>query len=291
MNRVERPTFFDDHAALIALSQNHLLGSYPQLQDHVAEISDAYTQYVAVGGDVSAIAGVALPPAIGVLLKGHYANPPADLPYIGRLRDDGRIRTCTMCGSVYGYTLDHVMPKGTDPCFAIFGLNLVPACQCNTLRTNQLVGAAPGERVLHPYFDDILRERLLAARFDDVGPVPRVTMRVILDATHPAHAAVLFHKDNVVARTHVANWIALEWNKLVLKPGNIIRFLRDDPATRADLVAIIEDERGIVDETLGSKNSWQSMLLSGLLDGDVIDWLFASFHRPGRAPNGPLVPD
>lgn len=290
MNRVERPTFFDDDAALIALSQNQLLGSYPQLQGHVAEIRDAYTQYVAVGGDVSAIAGVTLPPAIGKLLKGHYANPPVDLPYIAKLRDDGRIRTCTMCGSLYGYTLDHVMPKGMNPCFAIFGLNLVPACQCNTLRTNQLIGAAPGERVLHPYFDDIMGERLLAARFEELGPVPRVTIQIILDALHPAHAAVLFHMNNVVARTHVTSWIALEWNKLLLKPGNVIRFLRNDPATRAELVAIIEDERGIVDETLGSKNSWHSILLGGLLDDDVVDWLLASFHRPGRVPNGPLVP-
>ena len=291
MRRVQRPAFFDDHDALVSLSQNRLAGSYPALQDHVAEIADAYTQYVAVDGDLSSIAGCPLPPEIGTLLKGHYANPTVDLPYISRLRDEGRIRTCTMCGSLYGYTLDHVMPKGTHPCFAIFGLNLVPACQCNSLRTNLLFGAAPGERILHPYFDDILGERLISARFEELGPVPRVTVRVILDAAHPMHAGVQFHLANVVARTHVAAWIAVEWNKLLLKPGNLIRFLRNDPATRADLVAIIENERETVDEALGSRNSWHSILLSGLLEDDVVDWLFAAFHRPGRAPNGPLLPD
>lgn len=289
MNRVDRPAFFNDHTALTALSLNEAAGSHPHLQPHVTAIQAGYDQYVAVNGDVSAVAKVPLPPEIEAYLKGHYAQPCADISYIDTLRDEGRIRTCPMCGSLYGNTLDHVMPKSAYPCFAIFGLNLVPACQCNSLRTRLLVGGAPGARVLHPYFDDVLGERLLAARFEDLGPVPRVTVRVILDPAHPQFQAVEFHHANVVARTHAADWVAGEWTKFVLKPGNIVRVLRTNPATRADLVAILEEERGIVDEALGSRNNWQSIFLGGLLDDDVVDWLFAAFHQPGRGPNGPLV--
>ena len=289
MNKLELPAFFDDHAALIALSQNERAGSHPHLQAHVAAIRAGYDQYVAANGNAAAILAVALPDEIATYLKGHYAQPTVDLPHIDALRDGASVKTCPMCGSRYGGTLDHVMPKAGYPCFAIFGLNLVPACQCNSKRTNQLVGAAPGARILHPYFDGILGERLLAARFEDLGPVPRVTIRVVLDPAHPAYPAAQFHLENVVARTRATDCVAGEWTKLVLKPGNAIRVLRDTPATRADLVALLEEERQIVDEALGSRNSWESIFISGLLDDDVVDWLFAAFHRPGRAPNGPLV--
>ena len=76
---------------------------------------------------------------------------------------------------------------------------------------------------------------------------------------------------------------------MVLKPGLLIRPLKKNPATRAGLVDLLEGERQDVDESTGSKNSWMSMMLSGLLADDVVDWLFAALTAPGRPPNGPLV--
>lgn len=195
-----------------------------------------------------------------------------------------------MCGSFCAGTLDHVMPKGDYPCFSIFGMNLVPACKCNQLRTGLLSEPAfPGARLLHPYYDDILRERLLTARFRDLGPVPRAGLRAVLDAGHPFRNAVDFHLTNVVRRTHVTDWLAGEWGKLVLKPSLVIRALKANPATRAALVDLLEEERRDIDESTGSKNSWCSMLLSGLLEDNVVDWLFAALSAPGRASNGPLI--
>jgi len=50
--------------------------------------------------------------------------------------------------------------KTDFPAFAIFGRNLVPACKCNSKRSTLLIGPNPGERILHPYYDDVLGERL-----------------------------------------------------------------------------------------------------------------------------------
>jgi len=36
----------------------------------------------------------------------------------------------------------------------------VPACKCNSKRSTLLIGPNPGERILHPYYDDVLGERL-----------------------------------------------------------------------------------------------------------------------------------
>ena len=290
MKRLDRPVFFSDDLAIVALSNNELVNSYPLLRHNLAAVRAGYNQYAAANGDVSQIQNVPIPDELAAQLKGHYANPNQNLTFIDQLRLEGEVKTCPMCGSSCGGTLDHVMPKAEYPCFSIFGMNLVPECKCNQLRTGLLsLPAFPGARLLHPYYDDILRERLLTARFRDLGPVPRVGLRAVLDAGHPFRNAVDFHLTNVVRRTRVTEWLAGEWGKLVLKPGLVIRPLKSNPVTRAALVDLLEEERQDIDESTDSRNSWGSILLSGLLEDNVVDWLFAALSAPGRAPNGPLV--
>lgn len=288
MNRLDLPTFFDDHAGLQALSTNRQVGSYPELQAHVAAIREGYTQYVAASGNVSAINPVPLPAPIGAFLKGHYAKPPVCIRYINEIRERSGVNTCPMCGSMHCGTLDHVMPKGGHPAFAIFGVNLVPACKCNVLRSTALTGETASERVLHPYFDDVLAERLLAARFDDLGPVPRISLRIALVADHADFAAVAFHAKVVVGRTQVRDYLSKTWVKFVRRPSSVVPELRHDPATRADLVDILEHQLENFDDFHESKNNWNSMFVMGLLDDDVIDWIFARFSLPGRLPNSSL---
>lgn len=289
MNKLNLPAFFNDQTAIQALANNHLLKSYPALLPHLAAIQAGYAQYVAVGGDAKAVLPVALPESVKVFLRGHYASPPKAIDYIDKIRLDGEVKTCPMCGSMSGGTLDHVLPKTDFAAFAVFGLNLVPACKCNGLRSTTLTGPGPGQRILHPYFDAILADRLLAARFDDLGPVPRVSIRALLDPADPAYPGVQFHVANVVARTHVTAWLRDQWIKLVRKPSLVIRDLRTNPASREDLVAILEEELATQDEAYESKNSWYSMFAAGLLDADVIDWLYLRLSQPGRADNAELV--
>lgn len=71
---------------------------------------------------------------------------------------------CPMCGSLHSGTLDHIFPQSDYPEFAVFSRNLVPACKCNSKRQNDLLGDGQGERILHPYYDVCLGERLLSAR-------------------------------------------------------------------------------------------------------------------------------
>lgn len=289
MNRLSRPSFFNDHAAIVALSHDPALKSYPNLLPHVAAIRAGYNQYIAAKGDVTAITSVPLPIDVEKLLKAHYASPSADIAHIDQIRSQSGVKTCPMCGSMYSGTLDHVLPKTSFASFAIFGPNLVPACQCNTLRSTTLIGPNPGERILHPYFDDILRERLLAAQFEDLGRVPRVSVQLLLKPTHPSHAGAQFHLQNVVGRTQVADWVRNLWSKLVLKPGNVIRDLRQNPDSREQLVQILEQELETLDDLHESKNNWHSIFLAGLLRDDAVDWLYDRLSDPGRLANSELV--
>jgi hypothetical protein len=288
MNRLDPPEFFDDDAALDALALNKRLKCYPYLQPHVAVIKAGYQQYVAASGNATMVNNVPLPPAVQGHLKGLYASPPADIAYIDDIREQSDSDCCPMCGSFHSGTLDHLLPKTDYPVFAIFGRNLVPACKCNSKRTAVLVGLNPGERILHPYFDDIMRERLFVARFDDLGCVPRITLRLILDAHDPNFAAVRFHIANVVERTSILRHIRTSWMNMLRRPSLAAAELRNAPASRQELRDILSYELDRQDDTHGSRNNWLSVFIAGLLDDHVLDWLFAAFQRPGWRPDGPL---
>jgi hypothetical protein len=63
--------------------------------------------------------------------------------------------TCPACAQRTISTLDHYLAKQHHPALAITPVNLVPNCaDCN--KTKAAAGAdAPGDQLLHPYFDDV----------------------------------------------------------------------------------------------------------------------------------------
>lgn len=289
MNRLDPPSYLDDEAHLEALSQNKKLAIYPKLFEHVPAVKAGYQQYVAAKGDATRLSNVLLPDEIGRCLQKFYDSPPVALTHIKRVREESGANCCPMCGSFHSGTLDHVLPKADYPVFAIFGLNLVPACKCNSLRSTLLVGSNPGERILHPYFDEIMQQRLIVAQFDDLGPVPRIELRLLPDANEADLAAVRFHMENVVKRTAILHYVGTSWVKLLRRPSLAAASLRDTPASHQELRDILSDELDRQDDTHGSRNNWRSVFISGLLDDHVIDWLMTAFHRPGRRMDGPLV--
>lgn len=288
MNKLDRPAY-DDEAALDALANSVRTSSYPTLQPHVAALKAGYAQYVAAAGDVTAVAAVILPGPTAQHLRGHYKKPPVALAHINVMRDNSSAKTCSMCGSLHSGTLDHLMDKYSYPAFAVFSQNLVPACICNSKRPAALVGPNPGERILHPYFDTVLAERIVAARFTDLGPVPHIETRLLIAPGHPDYAAVAFHHDSVIMNTALHGYLKDMWVKLLQRPDSVVADLRVNPSTKQELVAFIEDQRGRVDYQRSSRNNWDSIFLSGLLEPEVIVWLYARLTILGRLPNAPLL--
>ncbi|MGC4008893.1 MAG: hypothetical protein QM805_07880 [Pseudomonas sp.] len=288
MNRIPRPTF-DDHAAFQNLANNKNLGSFPHLQGVVAAIQQGYVQYESALGNAFNVAQVVVSPAVEDYLKAHYNSPPKDLKHITALREATEHLTCPMCGSFHRGTLDHLLPKGSYAAFAIFSLNLVPACKCNIKRQELLIGPSPNERILHPYFDDCLAERLIAAHFDDLGPIPKVQLRLCVNNTHPEYAAIAFHFNSIVERTAITGYLRDRWIDLCRKPSLIIRAFKENPESHEELQEVLTEELELLDDTHQSKNNWNSIFVAGLLDKNVSDWLFQQMYIPNRLPNGPLV--
>lgn len=288
MNKLPHPVV-DDVVVLENLANNERVGSFPHLQAWVAAITAGYDQYRVVQGNALQVLNVPLPDNIKQYLKGHYGSPPQDLAYIERIRQAHRQRVCPMCGSMHSGTLDHILPKDEYTAFAVFSLNLVPACDCNNKRGETTTGQLAGARVLHPYFDECLAERLITARFDDLGLVPRVTLQLLVGNTHPHYQAIAFHVAEIVSKTAILGYLSDNWTNLCQMPEQVIRALAQVPQTRDDLREILVRELDLLDSHRKGKNNWESVFVSGLLDEDVLQWLFERLTAPGRLPDGPLV--
>ena len=289
MNRLDPPAYTNDAAALDLLATNNRLKCYPDLAAQVPSIKQAYGQYLQAHGNAHSIDNVALPENIQEQLESLYSSPSKELPHINRIREESDANCCPMCGSFHSGTLDHLLPKSPYSVFAIFGPNLVPACKCNSKRSNLLKGATPYERILHPYFDDVLSQRLILAHIEDLGPTPRISLRHIVDAGDPMAATVAFHIANVVERTSILRYMRKSWSDVLRRPSLAAAELRSTPQSHEALVDIISAELDRQDDTHGSRNNWRSVFLAGLLETPVVDWLFAAFHRPGRADDDPLL--
>lgn len=288
MNKIPLP-MYDDDLALKELAVTKKVKSYPRLKRASANILSGYADYRNACGNVFVVQPVKVTKILSENLSDHYDSPPNALKHISELRASTEHLTCPMCGSLHRGTLDHLLPRKKFGAFAVFTPNLVPACKCNSKRSEILIGQHPGERILHPYYDDCLSERLIEAEFEDLGPVPRVGLRLCVGAAHPDRAAIAFHIRSIVAKTAVTSFLRDKWIDLCRKPTLVIRALKDDPASLQDFLSILEEELDILDDSHRSKNNWNSIFVSGLMNQEVATWLFHQMHRPGRGPGDPIL--
>ncbi|KVD99251.1 hypothetical protein WI91_27300 [Burkholderia vietnamiensis] len=255
----------------------------------VPQLTEGYVHYRLSEGNASLIKPMQLNEDVQAYMREHYQSPPRALSYISELRRQEQQRVCPMCGSMHRGTLDHLLPKEEFPEFAFFSLNLVPACKCNTDRGQTVTGELLGERVLHPYFDDCMSGRLIAACFEDPGYVPRVKLKLLIDADHPQHPAVAFHVRKVVERTAILQHILDNWINLCRKPRMVIRELARIPSSLGALHQTFVTELELVDEAFGGRNNWNSVFLAGLLEPNITQWLFDRLTAEGRSPDDPLT--
>lgn len=290
MNKIPLPAH-NDAQAIHDLSVNTQLGSHPHLIPAVPLLQAGYAQYESVHGNAFLVNSVTLTNAQGKYLKGHYATPPDGLEYINELRDEAEPLPCPMCGSMHSGTLDHIFPQANYPEFAVFSKNLVPACKCNSKRQNTLLGAAAGERILHPYYDACLGERLLSARVIDFVPVPTIHLRLEIAQNHPDYVAIAFHVERIVKRTTIRRYLEKRWASMCRKPSLVIRVLGErNPSAEDELKLMLEEELNLLDELHGGKNNWNSVFIAGLLDGGTLASFFQHLTRPGRLVGAPLFP-
>lgn len=284
MRRIRRPAI-DDAAALTNLVTNNATTLTPALPS----LLEAYTQYENSDGNAFRILGVLLNKDEKDILHYYYGHPTTAINYINPLRNDDEDMCCPMCGSMFSGTLDHVLPKEHYAAFSVFSGNLVPACKCNIRRGVVTTGSAPSQRVLHPYYDDCMEERLMMAKFENLGISPEISLILTIDATHPSYEEISFHVRTVITKMPILQFLRRRWKKLCSRPTSVFGFLRRPIMSEADLKQKIEESLIDADDLHESKNNWTSVFISGVLDDAVISWIYNQLSRPGRQATDPLI--
>ena len=175
--------------------------------------------------------------------------------------------------------VEHLFPKAKYPEFSTFSLNLVPACSdCNTHKINEVVDAVSNGRILHPYYDEILKKRLVISAFSSLGEVPIITLSANLPITDNNYASVKFHIQNVLMKTSLSMFLEKKWSKLYNHPSMALSEWDEYKTGNKSLKEAIIKQLSFYDGEHESLNNWHSVFMSGLLDESVLNWLDGHFN-------------
>ncbi|MEC7547400.1 MAG: hypothetical protein VYB48_10750 [Pseudomonadota bacterium] len=270
----------NDIQKITTTSQSHRLHrtSYPHLRNELQHILNGYQNYHANNGNALSVANVNITDELSIALKKHYASPPVDLKFIDDLRSSSP-NVCPMCGSLKTGTLDHLFPKDDYPCFAVYSKNLVPACDCNSKRKTNLMDG--NKRILHPYYDLFLNQRLLSCTINQDAIFPKATIEIAY--VLPQHLeidSIKYHTEKVVLPSGIINWLEGEWDTTTQNPSLKIQTLPSaNIPTVADFSRCLNDALNRYDQSYSTPNNWFSIFIHGILNSQgVVQFLYTKHN-------------
>lgn len=287
MNKLNKP-IFKDYSAFKIMSANNELIHHSALVGQDAFMLKAYGEYIKNKGFLNVNACGVLSDNTASALRYYYKNPLKCISIIDAIRSDNANSLCPMCGSMHSGTLDHVLPKEIYPEFAIFTKNLVPACKCNVFKSTTIANAA-GHRMLHPYFDTVLTQRLIRAEFTELGRIPMVGVKIIISPSSPDYNNVKYHLESVVIKNGIKGYLSQLWESFYLQPEVVVRGLNNSLITCEDVSRLLTKELMLLDKKHKGKNNWNSVFVAGLIHPDVIKWLLYELHLGSRDSDGCLI--
>lgn len=293
MNKLKCANYRDETRLDILNSRSDKMSKITELAGDIINIKAAYQLYKTNRGNpykiLDKLSTVPISDEMGEVLSYYYEHPVLPIKFIKKLRTEHRFRCCPMCGSFSCGTIDHYLPQAPHNIFAIFSLNLIPTCLCNSKKSNRLTGKNVNERFLHPYFDNCLQQRLIKVDFHHLDSAPTVSSRVILPASDPDFTTVNYHFEKLV-QENLEEYTLQRFIDFCRRPAVYITPLRENPKSIGHLRNILEWELQAKDEEYDSKNNWNSLFVDALLEDPVFTWLANKFFARGRLPGMPLIP-
>lgn len=282
MKKLDLPPY-DDATIIGQLANNRRLSgtSYPHLLNSLPLIQSQYAHYINNSGNAINIVGQPITNDLKTGLIKNYNSPPKDLEHLEDLRNSSP-DICPMCGSNHAGTLDHLMPKEDFPEWTVFSWNLVPACECNTKRGQTLIGnAANNERILHPYFDNVLGNRNISCTITPQDSYRIVNITIDCIATGTDLNAIQFHIEEVVKKAGIVNWLEKQWIKIYQEPTTIIQTL-DEYTIISDITELdqlLNKFLNRLEKRHKTPNNWESVLIHGILRDNNIKQFIIQRHN------------
>lgn len=290
MNKLPLPKFDDFNALDNLISTRCKIKKEDKLiiASNKIYLYKAYKKYIKKNGFLTKSAHhVNIPDILGDILKRLYKSPPKSIGFIDELRNSSASLCCSMCGSLHSGQLDHVLPKDSWAQFSILTKNLVPACKCNGIKGSTASGNI-NERFLHPYYDEILSKRLISINIRGLSSVPYISIRILTNQDNDLHESVKLHTNNIVLKNGILNYQVRRWEVFYNHPESIVRGLTPQLDNYRDIKKLLIKELRLTDKARGSKNNWDSVFISGLINKKVIEWILIELSNPDRSQNGEL---
>ncbi|MFZ6643576.1 HNH endonuclease [Undibacterium sp. TC4M20W] len=256
------PPTYDDLQIFRALSTHPRAKIHPLLGQNLGPIGAAYQHYKNSGGNPHLLhSPLLLDDDLKENMQKIYEKKIEVLKYIDEIRNKLSPDVCPMCGSYGNGQVDHIIPKTIYPEFSFFSHNLIPACSCNQTKSTNFKGPN-GERLLHPYYDIELRDRICYLAFSGSVDTPDLDVERVLPYASNQH--VKFHIESVVKKSNIFNWASKEWSKLQTRPNRTRLQRQNESVSRSDIKSMLEREFISYDEEYGTPNNWKSMFYYGL---------------------------
>jgi 5-methylcytosine-specific restriction endonuclease McrA len=172
---------------------------------------------------------------------------------------------CPLCGHRDVTTVDHYLPKSVYAALAVNPANLIPACsECNRMKSAAVLDT------LHPYYDNVERERWLSARVLETSP-PVVQFAVQPPESWPSGLADRVHRH--FATFDLGLLYAMQAAREISGiKGRLDSLLRDSgPTAIRDHLRQDEESR-----RQAGLNSWQAACYGALA---ASDWFCAGGFR------------
>lgn len=172
---------------------------------------------------------------------------------------------CPLCGHRDVTTVDHYLPKSAYAALAVNPANLIPACsECNHAKSAAVLD------ILHPYYDNVERERWLSARVLETTP-PTVQFAVQPPASWPSGLADRVRRHFAIFRLELL--YALQAARLISGIRARLDLLLREGGSAAVRDHLRQDEESWQQAGL---NSWQAACYGALA---ASDWFCAGGFR------------
>ena len=255
-----------DNISLInEFSKRKTLSSHPLLLGKLNLIIKQYDIYEKSNGNLLKINHPEkIDKTLANALRSHYKNEIKGLEFISSIRNDLSPDVCPMCGGLGAAEVDHVAPKEQYPEYAFFSSNLVPACSCNNKKSEVFRDEKIQARILHPYFDKILHDRLAFLKYSGNIETPKIEIVPTLDYTNNIN--VCFHINNIIKKSTLKTWKLKSWSNIFRNPSSFLSSLEDikGEISIEDIKNCISRRLGEFDRYYETPNNWFSMMLFGL---------------------------
>jgi hypothetical protein len=189
---------------------------------------------------------------------------------------DHELDLCPACGEPgVPNTLDHYLPKGKYPHFAIVPVNLVPMCDACQAKKLEKTGDADHPRFfIHPYFDVFSIPRIVDLVITPPFETPTFVLRPHPDLQPAEWTLVDVHLRELDIPTRYVSFFRSEYRRLI---RNVSKLRTTGQAVQPSLEGFREGA------AYPTRNSWQHVFYSAVLENPN----FIEFLDEGELPPFP----